>query len=183
MQIAPHATVSNVTMQVLRNVQDADRKLQVVVDTETHEEVTLFGSWPMVSESKHSTSRTVSLAADARTEGVMVTLEEAKNEEQKRELLIKIPREVVTSPTASEPVKANAVNEADTASSSTALDSSEQYVQTQDSEVAIEQEHRLESYDVEGDGTDMGVEEGSQGSSEVSVEDVESDDEDYDAAR
>jgi hypothetical protein len=54
----------------------------------------------MVSESKHSTSRTVSLAADARTEGVMVTLEEAKNEEQKRELLIKIPREVVTSPTA-----------------------------------------------------------------------------------
>jgi len=42
MQIAPHATVSNVTMQVLRNVQDADRKLQVVIDTETHEEVTLL---------------------------------------------------------------------------------------------------------------------------------------------
>jgi hypothetical protein len=185
MPIAPHATISNVAMNVLRNTHDADRKLQVIVDTETREQVALFGSWPMVSVSKHSASRTVSLPAEAKVEGVTVVLTEAKTsnvssqgEAQERELLIKIPREVVTYST--DTVPANATANTFVFATSSGLESNSQ---AQNKAVGVEEERQVRSNEEKGDDEIMAVDESSHGSSDVSVEDVESDDEDYDAAR
>ncbi len=191
--IAAQATVSNVALQLTRNVQEpSHRVLQVTVDTEHREEVALFGGWPMVSVSQQTVTRRVSLPEDAKMEGLTVTLEES-NEGQgggDRTLLVKVPRQQAESTESAQPaenvvdtsdnhtdsatVSDNSVHASITASTTEPVDEESE----QDQEAAIPSEASVAVEDtpvVKSDDDNA-----SQVSSEVTVEDVEEEEEEDD---